>query len=98
LLLLHRIISFHPNQNPVSPIHSPRFVSTKSIPTGAQYATLNPKFSDEEKSKHAGLAQENGFAPENVFSLLRAGKMAHKKCAPAREECNKCDPTAAPCF
>ncbi len=24
--------------------------------------------------------------------------MAHKNCAPAREECNKCDPTATPCF
>jgi hypothetical protein len=35
---------------------------------------------DEEKSKHAGLAQESGFAPEYVFSLLRLVNGAQKLC------------------
>jgi hypothetical protein len=39
--------------------------------------TLN---SDEEKSKHAGLDQENGFSPAYLLSLLRLGKSAAKLC------------------
>ncbi len=49
----------------------------------------------EEKSKHAGLAQQNGFSPAFLHSLLRLVKGS---CAPARAECNKYDLTAAPCF
>jgi hypothetical protein len=46
---------------------------------------------DDEKSKHAGLAQENGFGPTFLHSLLRLVKAV-------REECNKHVFTAAPCF
>jgi len=36
---------------------------------------------DEEKSKHAGLAQVNGFAPAAyVVSLVRLVKGAEKPC------------------
>ncbi len=33
---------------------------------------------DEEKSKHAGLAQVNGFAPAHVVSLGKAGERRRK--------------------
>jgi hypothetical protein len=49
--------------------------------------------SDEEKSKHANLAQEIGFAPAFGFAELLKG--AANLCTFAREECNKYDLT---CF
>jgi hypothetical protein len=48
---------------------------------------------DEEKSKHAGLAQVNGFSLAYVVSLVRLVKGAGKP-----EECNKYDLTTDPCF
>jgi hypothetical protein len=33
---------------------------------------------DEEKSKHAGLAEVNGFAPAYVVSLVRLGERRRK--------------------
>jgi hypothetical protein len=47
-----------------------------------------------------GLAQEIGFSPTCFLSLLaEAGENRSKALnQPAREECNKCDLTAAPCF
>jgi len=48
----------------------------------------------EEKSKHAGLAQQSGCGPVFLHSLLRLVKGI---AMPAREECNKCDLTAASC-
>jgi hypothetical protein len=54
---------------------------------------------DEEKSTYAGVAQENGFPPAYLLSLLRLVKCAGKQsCAHAREECNKYDLTVDPCF
>jgi hypothetical protein len=50
---------------------------------------------DEEKSKHAGLAQKNDFGPTFFHSLLR---LMHSKAPHAEEDCNKYDMTAAPCF
>jgi hypothetical protein len=59
---------------------------------------------DEEKSKHAGLAEKNDFGPTFLHSLL---SLMHSKAPPAKEECappsqeeecNKYDMTAAPCF
>jgi hypothetical protein len=35
---------------------------------------------DEENSKHAGLGQENGFAPAYVLNLLRLVQGASKLC------------------
>jgi hypothetical protein len=52
---------------------------------------------DEEKSKHASLAQQNGFVPAFWQSLLRLLK-GTASLTPAREECNKYDVTAAPYF
>jgi hypothetical protein len=53
----------------------------------------------KSQSTYAGLAQEIGFSPANVLSLLKLIKTVAKLCAPAREECNKYDLTAAvPCF
>jgi hypothetical protein len=54
---------------------------------------------DEEKSKDAGLTQQNGFGPEFLHSLLRLveGTAKPNTCL-RREECNKYDPTASPCF
>ncbi len=49
---------------------------------------------DEEKSKHAGLAQENGFAAHAHRCSLRC-KRRSKTCASAREECNKYDLTVS---
>jgi hypothetical protein len=53
---------------------------------------------DEEMLKHASLAQENGFSPVRLHNLLRLVKGAARLSAPAREECNKYDLTAVPCF
>jgi hypothetical protein len=55
---------------------------------------------DEEKSKHAGLAELKGFhRPSNIFSqFAEAGKRHSKNLISAREECNKYDLTDAPCF
>jgi hypothetical protein len=46
---------------------------------------------------HAGLAQEIGFAPACLQSLIRLSQ-AGEICARAGEECNKYDLTATPCF
>jgi hypothetical protein len=51
----------------------------KSIPQ-AQYVTLRIKKSDEEKPKCVGLAQQIGFVPAYVHSLLRLVKGAAKLC------------------
>jgi hypothetical protein len=37
----------------------------------AQYGSLKIKKLNEEKSKHAGLAAQNGFGPAFLHSLLR---------------------------
>jgi hypothetical protein len=50
---------------------------------------------DEEKSKHASLAQQNRFGP-SFLQCAEAGK--RKNLIPAREECNKFDVAVAPCF
>jgi len=42
---------------------------SKSIPTGAEYVTLQFKIRWKEKQKNAGLAQENGFPPTYVVHL-----------------------------
>jgi hypothetical protein len=40
--------------------------------TGDEYVTLKIKLKlDEEKSKHAGLAQQNGFGSAFLHSLLK---------------------------
>jgi hypothetical protein len=49
-----------------------------------------------KNSQH--MPKENGFSPANLLSLLRLVKNRSKSCAPAREEYNKYDLTAAPCF
>jgi len=46
--------------------------------------TTHIKTGFEEKPTLVGLAQQNGFSQQS--------------CAPAREECNKYDLTAASCF
>jgi hypothetical protein len=50
---------------------------TKSNSTGAQYVPCKLKL-DEEKSKHAGLAQQNGLGPAFWHSLLRLEKSTAK--------------------
>jgi hypothetical protein len=52
---------------------------------------------DEEKLTYAGVGQENSFSPAYLISVLRPEK-AQQICSPGREECNKYDLTAAPCF
>jgi hypothetical protein len=52
---------------------------------------------EEENSSYVGLAQENGFSPAYLLSLLRLVKSAAKICT-CREEYNKHDMTSAPCF
>jgi hypothetical protein len=52
---------------------------------------------DEEKSTHAGLAQQNSFGPEFLHSLLRLQKSTAKP-KTCREECNEYDLTAVPHF
>ncbi len=60
--------------------------------------TLNIKFGSKKKSTYPHAAQENGFSPAFLLSLLRLVK-AQQSCAPAtREECNKYDPIVDPCF
>jgi hypothetical protein len=54
--------------------------------------------SDEKKSKHAGLAQENGFCSCKYSQFAEAGEWHSKSCEPAREECNKYDLTTVPYF
>jgi hypothetical protein len=50
---------------------------------------------DEEKSKHAGLALQNGLGPAFSYSLLRlVCKNTQSSLTPAREECNKYDLTS----
>ncbi len=55
---------------------------------------------DEEKFKHAGLwLSKMGFCPASFADFAESSKRHSKQtCAPAREECNKYDLTAAPCF
>jgi len=50
---------------------------------------------DEEKSKHASLAQQNRFGP-SFLQCAEAGK--RQNLIPAREECNKFDVVVAPCL
>jgi hypothetical protein len=45
---------------------------------------------DEEKSKNAGLAQQNGFGPAFLHSLLKLVKGHDQSLILAREECNNC--------
>jgi hypothetical protein len=49
---------------------------------------------DEEKLKHRGLVQENGFSLAKLESLWWLVKGATTLCT-CRKECNKCDLTAA---
>jgi hypothetical protein len=52
----------------------------KSIPSSAQHVTLcTLEFDDEEKSKHAGLAQENGFGPSTFAGFTKADKRRSKR-------------------
>jgi hypothetical protein len=51
----------------------PSFDFRKSNSTSVQYATLQLKL-EEEKSKHASLAQQNGFGPAFLYNLLRLVK------------------------
>ncbi len=53
---------------------------------------------DEEKSKHASLAQQNGFGPTFLHTLLRLIKGTQKSLTPTPEECNKYDLTTVPVF
>jgi hypothetical protein len=53
---------------------------------------------EEENSSYVGLAQEIGFSPAYLLSLLRLVKTAAKKTCACREEYNKYDMTGAPCF
>jgi 2',3'-cyclic-nucleotide 2'-phosphodiesterase (5'-nucleotidase family) len=57
-----------PTQN-VHNIYRSQITHQKSNSTGAQYVTLKIKW-DEEKSKHVGLAQQNGFGPTFLHGLL----------------------------
>jgi len=53
---------------------------------------------DEEKSIHAGLAQEIGFGSAELHSLRWLAKGTVTLCI-CRKECNnKYDLTAVPCF
>jgi hypothetical protein len=65
----------------------------KSIPTGALYVTLHIKIR-WRKVKICGLSSGNWF----FFCKFARTAEASKKRAPAREECNKYDRTAFPCF
>jgi hypothetical protein len=47
----------------------------------------------EEKSKHAGLAQENGFEVAYLHSLREIGTKPSKARHMPKEECNKYDIT-----
>jgi hypothetical protein len=49
---------------------------------------------DEEKSKYASLAQQNGFGLAFLFFLFAEARTS----VLAREECNKYDLTPGPCF
>ncbi len=53
---------------------------------------------DEEKSKHVGLVHQNSFGPAFLHILLSMVKGAQQILIPDREQCNKYDLTAAPCF
>ncbi len=68
---------------------------------------------DEEKSKHVTLAQQNGFLAQlrlvkdtakKIFLFApkkgqeKRKKKAQQSLTPAKEECNKYDLTAIPCF
>jgi hypothetical protein len=52
---------------------------------------------DEKNSKHAGLAQENGFGSVQFHSLQWLVKCAVTLYT-YRKECNKYDMTTAQCF
>jgi hypothetical protein len=51
---------------------------------------------DEEKSNHAGLAQQNAFGPAFLHSLTRLIKCTAKLVTPTRKECNEYDMTFVP--
>jgi hypothetical protein len=60
-----------PNPFTISKIFlSDSIYNSKGNSTSAQYVTLQIKL-DEEKSKHASLAWQNGFCPAFLHSLLR---------------------------
>jgi hypothetical protein len=40
---------------------------------------------DEEKSKHAGLAQETGYWLSTMYKFALASKKAQQRCAPAEQ-------------
>ncbi len=52
---------------------------------------------DEDKSKYASLAQENGFGSVQLESLLWIVNGTNTLCT-CRKECTKYDLTAAKCF
>jgi hypothetical protein len=61
--------------------------------------TLHNKSRWKKMSAYAGLALEIGFSLAYLLSLLRLVKRAATTiCAPVREECDKYDMTAGPCF
>ncbi len=53
---------------------------------------------DEEKSKHAGLAQQNGFGPEFLEDCGEASERPVKSLRPREKSTNKYDLTIAPYF
>jgi hypothetical protein len=55
----------------ISLMPSPR--ATRRIRTSLAVLSVRPctEKLDEENSKHAGLAQENGFVPAHLHSLLK---------------------------
>jgi hypothetical protein len=68
----------------------------QSISSGAQYVICTVKF-NEEKSKYAGLGQENGFGSaylHGLWWLVKGPAILHT----CRKEYNKYDLTAAQCF
>jgi len=61
--------------------------------SSAQYMICTVKL-DEEKSKHPGLVQENGFR----FTIIAVAGTDIATACTCRKECNKYDLTAAQCF
>ncbi len=74
---------------------------TRRIRTSPAVLSVTPctEKLDEANSKHAGLAQENGFVPAHLHSLLKASERQSKAMhLPVSEGCNEYDLTATPCF
>jgi hypothetical protein len=68
-----------------------------SIPSGVWHEICTLKL-DEDKSKRANLAKQNAFGPALFHCLLRLVKGTATSLAPAKDESNKYDLTAAPSF